>query len=57
LSSVEKELLKETGREEKSGTLGIDEVFLTRQITDINSKSLALLSNWYKSSKNAFKKI
>lgn len=35
LSSVEKELLKETGRAEKSGTLEIDEVFLTRQITDI----------------------
>ena len=32
---VEKELLKETGRAEKSGTLEIDEVFLTRQITGI----------------------
>lgn len=35
LSDEEKELLKETGREEKSGTLEIDEVFLTRQITEI----------------------
>lgn len=35
LSDAEKELLKETGREEKSGTLEIDEVFLTRQITEI----------------------
>lgn len=35
LSNEEKELLKETGREEKSGTLEIDEVFLTRQITEI----------------------
>jgi type III restriction enzyme len=35
LSNEEKELLKETGREEKTGTLEIDEVFLTRQITEI----------------------
>jgi type III restriction enzyme len=35
LSDEEKELLKETGRGEKSGTLEIDEVFLTRQITEI----------------------
>jgi len=35
LSNEEKELLKETGREEKIGTLEIDEVFLTRQITEI----------------------
>ncbi|MBI2259253.1 MAG: DEAD/DEAH box helicase family protein [Flavobacteriia bacterium] len=35
LSVEEKELLKETGREEKIGTLEIDEVFLTRQITEI----------------------
>lgn len=35
LSDEEKELLKETGRAEKSGTLEIDEVFLTRQITEI----------------------
>lgn len=35
LSDEEKELLKETGREEKSGTLEIDEVFLARQITEI----------------------
>lgn len=35
LSDEEKELLKETGREEKTGTLEIDEVFLTRQITEI----------------------
>jgi type III restriction enzyme len=35
LSDEEIELLKETGREEKSGTLEIDEVFLTRQITEI----------------------
>ena len=35
LSDEEKELLKETGREEKIGTLEIDEVFLTRQITEI----------------------
>lgn len=35
LSDEEKDLLKETGREEKIGTLEIDEVFLTRQITDI----------------------
>ena len=34
-SDEEKELLKETDREEKSGTLEIDEVFLTRQITEI----------------------
>ena len=35
LSSEEKELLKATYGAEKSGTLEIDEVFLTRQITDI----------------------
>ncbi|MCC7532857.1 MAG: DEAD/DEAH box helicase family protein [Bacteroidia bacterium] len=35
LSDEEKELLKETGREVKKGTLEIDEVFLTRQITEI----------------------
>jgi len=35
LSEEEKELLKETGRAEKTGTLEIDEVFLTRQITEI----------------------
>jgi type III restriction enzyme len=35
LSLEEKELLKETGRAEKSGTLEIDEVFLARQITEI----------------------
>lgn len=35
LSSKDKELLKETGRAEKSGTLEIDTVFLARQITDI----------------------
>lgn len=35
LSDEEKELLKETGRAEKTGTLEIDEVFLTRQITEI----------------------
>lgn len=35
LSDEEKELLKETGREEKTGTLEVDEVFLTRQITEI----------------------
>ncbi|HCE43962.1 MAG TPA: restriction endonuclease subunit R [Lentisphaeria bacterium] len=33
LSDEEKELLKETGRSEKTGALEIDEVFLTRQIT------------------------
>ncbi len=35
LSDEEKDLLKETGRAEKIGTLEIDEVFLTRQITEI----------------------
>ena len=35
LSDEEKELLKETGRAEKTGALEIDEVFLTRQITEI----------------------
>jgi len=35
LSDEEQELLRETGREEKSGTLEIDLVFLTRQIVDI----------------------
>ncbi|MBX9850765.1 MAG: DEAD/DEAH box helicase family protein [Cytophagaceae bacterium] len=35
LSDEEQELLKETGRAEKTGTLEIDEVFLTRQITEI----------------------
>ena len=35
LSDKDKELLKETGRAEKTGALEIDEVFLTRQITDI----------------------
>lgn len=35
LSNEEKELLKASYRAEKSGTLEIDEVFLTRQITDI----------------------
>lgn len=35
LSDEEKETIKETGREEKTGTLEIDEVFLTRQISDI----------------------
>jgi type III restriction enzyme len=34
-SEEEQELLKETGRLEKSGTLEIDEVFLTRHITEI----------------------
>jgi len=35
LSLEEKELIKETSRAEKSGTLEIDEVFLARQITEI----------------------
>jgi len=35
LSDQEKELIKETGRKEKLGTLEIDEVFLTRHINDI----------------------
>ena len=35
LSNEEQELLKETGRAEKTGSLEIDEVFLTRQITEI----------------------
>jgi type III restriction enzyme len=35
LSDEEKELLHETGRIEKTGTLEIDEVFLTRQIAEI----------------------
>ncbi|MDR0836580.1 MAG: DEAD/DEAH box helicase family protein [Tannerella sp.] len=35
LSKEEQELLKETGRLEKTGTLEIDEVFLTRHITEI----------------------
>lgn len=35
LSDIEKELIKENGREVKTGTLEIDEVFLTRQIIDI----------------------
>ncbi|MCX6327156.1 MAG: DEAD/DEAH box helicase family protein [Bacteroidia bacterium] len=35
LSNEEQELLKETGRAEKTGSLEIDEVFLTRQITGI----------------------
>jgi type III restriction enzyme len=35
LSKEEKELLQETGRLEKKGTLEIDEVFLARQISDI----------------------
>jgi type III restriction enzyme len=35
LSEEEQEVLKETGRMEKTGALEIDEVFLTRQITDI----------------------
>ncbi len=35
LSEEEKELLIETGRAEIAGTLEIDEVFLTRQITEI----------------------
>ncbi|MBK7097396.1 MAG: DEAD/DEAH box helicase family protein [Sphingobacteriales bacterium] len=35
LSNEEQELLRETGRAEKTGTLEIDEVFLTRQITEI----------------------
>jgi len=35
LSDEKKELLKETGRAEKTGALEIDEVFLTRQITEI----------------------
>ncbi len=35
LSDEARELLKETSREEKTGTLAIDEVFLTRQITEI----------------------
>ncbi len=34
-SDIEKDLLKETGRAEKTGTIDIDEVFLTRQITEI----------------------
>lgn len=35
LSHEEQELLREIGRAEKTGTLEIDEVFLTRQITEI----------------------
>jgi len=35
LSNEEQELLVETGRAEKTGELEIDEVFLTRQITEI----------------------
>lgn len=35
LSDKDKELLKETGRAEKTGALEIDEVFLTRQIAEI----------------------
>ncbi len=35
LSNEEQELLREIGRAEKTGTLEIDEVFLTRQITEI----------------------
>lgn len=57
LSDEEKVLLKEKGREEKSGTLEIDEVFLTRQISDIipnpwqcfklGEKALNILSKKY----------
>ncbi len=57
LSYEEKDLLKETGRQEKSGTLEIDEVFLTRQIADIipnpwhclqiGEKAIQLLSEKY----------
>jgi type III restriction enzyme len=35
LSDKDQELLKETGRVEKTGTLDIDTIFLTRQIVDI----------------------
>ena len=35
LGAEEKELVKETGRTEKSGAMEIDKVFLTRQICDI----------------------
>jgi type III restriction enzyme len=35
LSDVEKGLLTETGRTEKTGVLDIDEVFLTRQISEV----------------------
>ncbi|OAV68561.1 Restriction endonuclease [Bacteroidales bacterium Barb6XT] len=57
LSEEKQEVLKETGRAEKTGTLEIDEVFLTRQISEIipnpwycfniGEKALKLVSDNY----------
>ncbi|MCX6238218.1 MAG: DEAD/DEAH box helicase family protein [Bacteroidia bacterium] len=57
LSNEEQELLVETGRAEKTGSLEIDEVFLTRQITaiipnpwicyQIGEKAIKMLLNKY----------
>lgn len=67
LSEEVQEVLKETGRAEKTGTLEIDEVFLTRQISEIipnpwycfniGEKALKLVSDNYdqKNGSNQFR--